>query len=230
MVGRLQPGLRIARCDLLSGDLWRGPDGRGEALERGTGLLITAINSLTKYDGYVDEEASEKKVLRDVFHPGDLYFDTGDLLELHEGGWLSFADRVGDTFRWKGENVSTNEVAEILNGAPGVLETNVYGVEVPGSEGRAGMASVNYGESFDLDLFNGWVLEKLPVYMRPYFLRLQHEMRTTGTFKHQKTDYRKEGYDPGQVEDPLYLLDGEKYVPLDADLYARISSGELKLR
>ena len=231
MVGRLQPGLHVVRCDPLSGELWRGPDGRGEALGPGdTGLLISRINALTKFDGYVDEEANQKKILRDVFEEGDTYFDTGDLLELHEERWLSFADRVGDTFRWKGENVSTNEVAEILNGAPGVLETNVYGVEVPDTEGRAGMASVNHGEAFRLDEFNAWVIDKLPVYMRPYFLRLQQGMRITSTFKHQKTDYRKEGYDPSQVADPLYFLDGEKYVPLDTELHRSLLSGDVALR
>jgi acyl-CoA synthetase (AMP-forming)/AMP-acid ligase II len=231
MVGRLQPGLVVARCDLLSGDLWRGDDGHSEAVEPGeVGLLITPINSLTKFDGYVDEEASQKKILTDVFVAGDRYFNTGDLLKLHEGRWLSFADRVGDTFRWKGENVSTNEVAETLNGATGVLESNVYGVEVPGTEGRAGMASVNHDEAFELDLFNRWVIDNLPVYQRPYFLRLQSEMRITGTFKHQKVDYRKEGYDPSQISDPLFFLDGEKYVPLSRELHERIAAGEVKLR
>jgi len=109
MVGRLQPGQVIARCDPLTGELWRGPDGRGEALEPGgTGLLLARIGGPIKFDGYVDEAASRKKVLTDVFADGDAYFDSGDLLDLHEGRWLSFADRVGDTFRWKGENVSTN--------------------------------------------------------------------------------------------------------------------------
>ncbi len=231
MVGRLQPGLVVARCDLLSGDLWRGEDGHSEAVAAGEiGLLITPINTLTKFDGYVDEEASQEKILSDVFEAGDRYFNTGDLLKLHEGRWLSFADRVGDTFRWKGENVSTNEVAETLNGAIGVLESNVYGVEVPNTEGRAGMASVNHDESFDLDLFNHWVIDKLPVYMRPYFLRLQSEMRITGTFKHQKVDYRDEGYDPAKTSDPLFFLDGEKYVPLSVALHDRIATGDLKIR
>ena len=231
MVGRLQPGQAIARCDPLTGELWRGSDGLGEPLGPGsTGLFISKIGGAFKFDGYVDKAASEKKILHDVFEAGDAWFNSGDLLDLHDGRWLSFADRVGDTFRWKGENVSTNEVAAILNGAPGVRETNVYGVEVPGADGKAGMASVNCGDEFDLDAFNRWVIEKLPVFQRPYFVRLQHEMRITGTFKHQKTDYVKEGYDPERVADPLFFLDGDKYVPLDAEIHRGIRDGSVAVR
>ena len=161
---------------------------------------------------------------------GDRYFNTGDLLTLHENRWLSFADRVGDTFRWKGENVSTNEVAEILNGAPGVLESNVYGVEVPGADGRAGMTSLNVDDSFSIEELGKYVADRLPSYQRPYFVRVQHDMRITGTFKHQKVEYRKEGYDPAKVDDPLYVLDGGSYVPLDAAMYEAIQNGDVKLR
>ncbi|MEN8159957.1 MAG: long-chain-acyl-CoA synthetase [Myxococcota bacterium] len=231
MVGRLMPGNHVIRCDVETGEPWRDAAGRCQALgPGGTGLLVSRITRAIPFDGYADRDATKKKVLEDVFKPGDRYFNTGDLLTLHEDGWLSFADRVGDTFRWKGENVSTNEVAEILNGAPGVLETNVYGVTVPGSDGRAGMASVNHDESFSIDAFAAYVARELPGYMRPYFVRLQHEMRITVTFKHQKVDYRREGYDPARVSDPLYFLDGERYVPLDAERFARIQDGSLKLR
>ncbi len=174
---------------------------------------------------YADPEATKKKILQNVFKDGDRYFNSGDLLTLHDDRWLSFADRVGDTFRWKGENVSTNEVAELLNGARGVLETNVYGVEVPGSDGRAGMASINHDDTFDLDEFAAFVVRELPGYMRPYFICLQRDMQITVTFKHQKVDYRRDGYDPSKVGDPLYFLDGERYVPLDAGLYQIIREG-----
>jgi acyl-CoA synthetase (AMP-forming)/AMP-acid ligase II len=231
MVGRLLPGNHVLRCDLETGEVWRDAAGRCQVLGPGeTGLLVNRISRALPFEGYADTAATRKKILEDVLKPGDRYFNTGDLLTLHEGGWLSFADRVGDTFRWKGENVSTNEVAEILNGAPGVRETNVYGVTVPGGDGRAGMASVNHDESFSIDEFAAYVLRELPGYMRPYFVRLQHEMRITVTFKHQKVDYRREGYDPSQVSDPLYFLDGDRYVPLDADLYARIQDGRQQLR
>jgi len=138
---------------------------------------------------------------------------------------------VGDTFRWKGENVSTNEVAEILNGAPGVLESNVFGVQVPGADGRAGMACLRCDGDFSLEEFAAYAIRRLPVYQRPYFLRLLgEEMRVTGTFKHQKTDYRREGYDPSQVSDPLYFLDGERYVQLGAELHEALRAGKVALR
>ncbi len=231
MVGRLMPNNAILRCDPETGEPWRGPDGHCEALGPGhTGLLVGPITAATPFDGYADKKASQKKILENVFKDGDRYFNTGDLLTLHEGRWLSFADRVGDTFRWKGENVSTNEVAEILNKAPGVLETNVYGVEVPGTDGRAGMASVHHDDSFTIEDFAEYVTRELPGYMRPYFVRLQHDMRITVTFKHQKVGYRREGYDPAQVSDPLYLLEGSTYVPLDAAVYEGIQDGSRTIR
>ena len=230
-IGRLRGGLAVVRCDAETGDVFRNSEGRCERISEGEcGLLVGRITALMSFDGYVDRKASDKKVLTDVFKQGDRYFNTGDLIGRGENGWLSFADRVGDTFRWKGENVSTNEVAEILNGAPGVLESNVYGVQVPGADGRAGMASLNCDDSFSVDAFAAYVLEKLPGFQRPYFIRLQQGMRITGTFKHQKVDYRREGYDVGLVEDPLYLLDGDKYVPLERSLHEALKSGEKVLR
>jgi acyl-CoA synthetase (AMP-forming)/AMP-acid ligase II len=231
MVGRLMMGAKLLRCDAETGDPHRNTDGLCEAVYEGeTGLFVAPINNRVPFDGYADREATKKKVLENVFKQGDRWFNSGDLLTLHEDGWVSFADRVGDTFRWKGENVSTNEVAEILNGAPGVLETNVYGVEVPGSEGRAGMASVNAGPDFSIQDLARFAVQNLPVYQRPYFVRVQQDMRITVTFKHQKVDYRREGYDPSKVSDPLYLLDGDQYVPIDAEVYASLQDGSRKLR
>jgi len=231
MVGRLLPGNALLRCDPETGEPWRGPNGRCEALGPGkTGLLVGPISKAVPFDGYADAEASKKKILENVFRKGDRFFNTGDLLTLHPGRWLSFADRVGDTFRWKGENVSTNEVAEILNGAPGVLESNVYGVKVPGSDGRAGMASIHHDEQFSIEDFAQFVIRELPGYMRPHFVRLQQGMRITVTFKHQKVDYRQEGYDPSKVSDPLYLLEQDHYIPLDADLYKSLQDGSRTLR
>jgi acyl-CoA synthetase (AMP-forming)/AMP-acid ligase II len=231
MVGRLMQGAQLVRCDLETGEPLRNASGRCEAVAVGeTGLFVAPISRLVPFDGYADESATRKKVLRDVFRRGDRYFNSGDLMVLHDDGWVAFADRVGDTFRWKGENVSTNEVAEILNGAPGVLETNVYGVAVPGAEGRAGMASVNCGPDFAIEDFARFVVEHLPGYQRPVFVRLQQEMRITGTFKHQKVEYRREGYDPSRVGDPLYLLEGERYVPLEAEVYAGLRDGSRVIR
>lgn len=228
MVGTLGVAQAIIRCDLSSGAPIRDARGRCTRVEEGqTGLLLGRISRVAKFDGYLDEDATKKKILTDVFKQGDSWFNTGDLLTLHDNGWVSFADRVGDTFRWKGENVSTNEVAEVLNGAPGVLESNVYGVQVPGAEGRVGMASLSTQDDFDLDALARYVTDKLPRYQRPAFVRLSGEMRTTATFKHVKTDYRNEGYDPSRVTDPLFYLEDDRYVPLDAELYARIASGEV---
>jgi acyl-CoA synthetase (AMP-forming)/AMP-acid ligase II len=228
MVGRLKIGQVLVRCDETTGEIVRNSEGFCERVAPGQkGILLAHINRLFSFEGYVDKSATQKKVVSNVFKSGDRYFNSGDLLQLHEDGWVSFADRIGDTFRWKGENVSTNEVAEVLNGAKGVLESNVYGVQVTGAEGRAGMASLNVDESLDLDQLAQYVCSKLPVYQRPYFLRVQRNMRITGTFKHQKVDYRDEGYDPHRVQDPLYFLDGERYVPIDHGLYARLASGEL---
>ncbi len=228
MVGTLRAGQAIIRCDLSSGEPIRDAKGHCTRVDEGeTGLLIGRINAVAKFDGYVDAAATQKKILTDVLKRGDSWFNTGDLMTLHENGWVAFADRVGDTFRWKGENVSTNEVAEVLNGAPGVLESNVYGVSVPGQEGRVGMASLTTNDAFDASSFARYVTEKLPSYQRPAFVRLLGEMRTTGTFKQVKVDYRNEGYDPSRVPDPLFYLDGERYVPIDAALHARLASGEI---
>jgi fatty-acyl-CoA synthase len=231
MLGRLKPGQVLVRCDPSTGEIRRNRAGFCERVAVGeTGILLGHINPLLRFEGYLDKRESEGKVVCDVFRRGDRYFNSGDLLVLHEDGWVSFADRVGDTFRWKGENVSTNEVAEVLNGAQGVLESNVYGVAVPGADGRAGMASLRVEGQFDLDAFAAYVSAHLPSYQRPYFLRVQHDMRVTGTFKHQKTAYREEGFDPRRVSDPLYFFDGERYVPLDLPLFSRIQRGELVLR
>jgi acyl-CoA synthetase (AMP-forming)/AMP-acid ligase II len=231
MMGRKQNTMSILRCDLENGELLRDSKGRYQDIDEGeTGLLVNQVTVLTPFDGYLDREASKKKLLHNVFKDGDCYFNTGDLVTLHEDGWLSFADRVGDTFRWKGENVSTNEVAEFLNACSGVLESNVYGVEVPGSEGRAGMASLNIDDSFAIADLEELVKRDLTSYQRPYFVRLQHEMRLTQTFKHQKVDYRKEGFNPAMISDPMYFLQRGSYVPLDEALFQQITSGEVEVR
>jgi acyl-CoA synthetase (AMP-forming)/AMP-acid ligase II len=229
MIGRMNPGQAVLRCDQESGEVIRNDRGFCDPVQVGeVGLLVGRISGATGFDGYVDREATQKKIMTDVLKAGDRYFNTGDLVQLHAGRWLSFADRVGDTFRWKGENVSTNEVADLLDTLDGVLEANVYGVQVPHADGRAGMAALAVSDDFDLDRFAAAVTESLPRYQRPLFLRLLgQEMQVTGTFKHRKVDYRKEGFDPAEVSDPLYLLQDGRYVPLDAPVFAAIESGEL---
>ena len=228
MIGRLKIGQTLVRCDEATGEIVRDPRGLCQQVGAGErGILLVHINPLFSFDGYVDKGATQKKVVTDVFRRGDHYFNSGDILVRHEDGWVSFADRVGDTFRWKGENVSTNEVAEVLNKAEGVLESNVYGVSVPGAEGKAGMASLHVNGGFNIDKLGRYVTQTLPVFQRPYFIRLQGEMRVTSTFKHQKVAYRDEAYDPRSTRDPLYFLDGDHYVRIDEPLYKRLAAGEV---
>ena len=226
MIGKRQPGQEIVRCDLITGEPVRNAEGWCERVKPGeVGLLMARINPLLRFDGYVDEAATQKKIVHNVFKDGDQFFNSGDLIELHVGRWLSFADRAGDTFRWKGENVSTNEVADLIDSVPGVLEANVYGVEIPGADGRAGMAALAVSDEFDLESFAEYVIEKLARYQRPVFIRLlQGSMQITGTFKHQKVKYREEAWDCERIADPVFALVEGRYMALDADLSARISA------
>lgn len=193
-----------------------------------TGLLISEINFRASFPGYVNNStATEAKILRNVFREGDQYFNTGDLVKLHRGRNISFVDRLGDTFRWKGENVATNEVADILNQFGQIEDSNVFGVEVKGTEGRCGMVALKLleGEQLDWDAFAHYVIKNLPVYARPYFIRLRCEIDATNSFKQLKTMLQKEGFDPRIIKDPLFFLDPRKntYVPLTAALYEEIN-------
>jgi fatty-acyl-CoA synthase len=180
------------------------------------------------YSGYADKRASEKKVLRGVFRKGDAWFRTGDLLRRDAEGYFYFVDRVGDTFRWKGENVSTGEVAERLLSAPGVKEANVYGVAVPGLEGRAGMAALVVDGAFDLAVFAAHVATVMPNYEQPVFLRLAPNLETTGTFKVRKLDLVAQGFDPTKVGDRLFVHQ-DAYLPITPELYGEIVAGHMRL-
>jgi acyl-CoA synthetase (AMP-forming)/AMP-acid ligase II len=228
MLGRLGRRMALVACDLTTGEVRRDARGRCERVRRPgeTGLFIAKIGGALKYDGYVDQSATEAKVLRDVFRAGDAWFNSGDLLTLHEIGWVSFADRVGDTFRWKGENVSTNEVALVVNRGRGVLDSSVFGVSIPGTEGKAGMVCLVVSPDFDVQAFASHVENALPRYSRPLFVRLLGTMRVTSTLKHQKTEYQSEGYDPARTQDPVYVLLEGRYVRVTPELYRKIHSGE----
>ncbi|HEY1544650.1 MAG TPA: long-chain-acyl-CoA synthetase [Xanthobacteraceae bacterium] len=200
-------------------------DEPGEAIGR-----IERANPGARFDGYTDDEASEKKILRDVFKPGDAWFRTGDLMRKDAQGYFYFVDRIGDTFRWKGENVATAEVAATVVRCPGVLDATVYGVVVPGADGKAGMAALTTGGGFDLaTLYHH--LECLPAYARPVFVRIRSELETTATFKHQKGELMREGYDPTATDDAVYVSNGalKAYVRIDAALYLRIQTGVVRL-
>jgi fatty-acyl-CoA synthase len=229
---RLLP-TRLVRFDVEQEQPVRGPD--GFCLECGSGDVGEAIGRIDeergRFEGYTKGAETEKKILRDVFVKGDAWFRTGDLLKQDEIGYFYFIDRIGDTFRWKGENVATSEVAEAICVFPGVKEANVYGVQVPGADGRAGMAAlVTEGGKLDLTAFKAHVEKNLPAYSRPIFLRLQPEIEVTGTFKHRKIELVKEGFDPRAVKEPLYFLEPvqSRYVPLTAELYDRIAAGEIR--
>ncbi|XP_059954350.1 long-chain fatty acid transport protein 2 isoform X1 [Mesoplodon densirostris] len=198
------------------------------------GLLVCRITQLTPFSGYAGGKTqTEKKKLRDVFKKGDVYFNSGDLLMMDHENFIYFHDRVGDTFRWKGENVATTEVADIVGLVDFVQEVNVYGVSVPGHEGRIGMASIKMKEDHEFDgrkLFKH-VADYLPNYARPRFLRIQDTIETTGTFKHLKVTLMEEGFNPSVIKDALYFLDdkAEMYVPMTEDIYNAINDKTLKL-
>jgi fatty-acyl-CoA synthase len=207
----------------------------GLCVEAGVGQIGECIGHIggdarSEYAGYVDKAASEKKVIRDVFEKGDAWFATGDLMKMDADGYLYFVDRIGDTFRWKGENVSTNEVAERLQAQPGVKEANVYGVAVPGAEGRAGMAGLVVDADFDLKAFEAHVRQELPPYAQPLFLRVMPEIVTTGTFKPRKMDLVADGYDPARIKGPLFFHDPKKgYVKLTKAVFEKIEAGAVKV-
>jgi fatty-acyl-CoA synthase len=184
-----------------------------------------------RFEGYTSEQETNKKIIRDVFEKGDAWFRAGDLMRKDGRGFFYFVDRIGDTFRRNGENVATSEVAEAMTGYPGILEANVYGVTVPGTEGRVGMAAIVVANSFDLSGLWEYLVDRLPRYARPLFLRIRRELDVTATFKHTKNDLAQSGYDPSQTTDVLYSYDFQRqiFVRLDDVSYERIRSGQTRL-
>uniref|UniRef100_A0A8C9A146 long-chain-fatty-acid--CoA ligase n=1 Tax=Prolemur simus TaxID=1328070 RepID=A0A8C9A146_PROSS len=231
---------KVITYDLIKYDVEKDEpvrDGNGYCIRvpKGeVGLLVCKITQLTPFSGYAGGKTqTEKKKLRDVFKKGDLYFNSGDLLMIDHENFIYFHDRVGDTFRWKGENVATTEVADIVGLVDFVQEVNVYGVPVPGHEGRIGMASIKMKENHEFDgkkLFQH-IADYLPPYARPRFLRIQDTIEITGTFKHRKVTLVEEGFNPTVIKDALYFLDdtAKMYVPMTEDIYNAISANTLKL-
>jgi len=208
---------------------------QGFCIEAKAGQVGEAIGAIgtdarSNFSGYADKQATEKKVLRNVFTRDDAWFRTGDLMRQDSEGYFYFVDRIGDTFRWKGENVSTGEVAAALSTAPGVVEANVYGVAVPGADGRAGMATLVVDDAFDLAALQAVSESHLPAYARPVFLRLQPHIEITGTFKYRKVDLVAEGFDPLTINDPLYFRDPSgAFRPLDEAHFRQICDGEIRI-
>ena len=227
----------LLRLDAQSGQPTRNGAGfceRCEANEVGeaVGLISEAGSGRAgRFEGYVDRDASALKLLRNVFQQGDAWYRTGDLMRRDERGFFYFVDRVGETYRWKGENVSTTEVSAAIASIRGVLEAVVYGVSVPGADGRAGMAALVVDAGFDLGDFREQLNGRLPSYARPIFLRILAALETTGTFKPRKQDLIDAGFDPARVEEALYVDDqrARAYIPLDRALYQAISEGAFRL-
>jgi fatty-acyl-CoA synthase len=202
----------------------------GEAIGE---ILDDPNKPASRFDGYADAAATKAKILRDVFRDGDAWFRTGDLLRRDGAGYYYFVDRIGDTFRWKGENVSTTEVSEAIATFPGVREANVYGVAVPGNEGRAGMAAlvVDGVDQFDLAALRAHIAAHLPPYARPVFLRFRRDLDMTGTFKQKKTELVAEGFDLPEGADPVYFDDRAlgAYAPITSRFVAALRAGSIKL-
>ncbi|XP_062403983.1 long-chain fatty acid transport protein 2-like [Sardina pilchardus] len=225
----------VIQYDLEKEEPVRNAEGLCIEAPRGeTGLMVALITQKAPFSGYArDLQQTERKKLRDVLQRGDVYFNSGDLLRVDQHNFLYFQDRVGDTFRWKGENVATNEVSDILSMMSSITEANVYGVRVPGQEGRVGMAAVTLqkGEAFDgISVFTH-VCTYLPAYARPRFIRVQSALEVTGTFKQMKVQLVQEGFSPDAVRDPLHFLDEreKRYSPLTMETHAAILRGAVKL-
>jgi fatty-acyl-CoA synthase len=240
-IGRIPPLLAhrfpaaIVRVDAEAGRPVRNEEGLCIACARGEvgeaiGRIGTADEGGGRFEGYTDVAETEKKVLRDVLAKGDAWFRTGDLMLIDEQGFFHFIDRVGDTFRWKGENVATSEVNEAIRDCKGVLDATTYGVSVPGADGRAGMAEIVIDGGFDFEAFAEQLSRRLPAYAIPLFLRISQTLDATETFKQKKQELVRDGFDPGRVTDPLFLRDESGcYRPLDARLYASIAQGSIRL-
>lgn len=241
-IGRIPPLLAhrfpasLVKLDPDSGAPLRNDEGfclacaRGEAGEA-IGRIGSADEGGGRFEGYTDAGETEKKILRDVFARGDAWFRTGDLMRLDDKGFFHFVDRIGDTFRWKGENVATSEVNDAVRDFTGVIDATTYGVSIPGSDGRAGMSALVVNEGFDIEALPAHLAQRLPAYARPVFIRISRELDATETFKQKKGDLAREGFDPAAISDPLFMADPKTgaYVVLDRDIHTQINDGAIRL-
>jgi fatty-acyl-CoA synthase len=241
-IGRVPPFLKhrfplaLVKFDDAAGAPARDGDGRCTCCA--TGEVGEAIGKIRggasatggDFEGYSSAADTERKILRDVFAPGDAWYRTGDLMRMDSGGFYYFVDRIGDTFRWKGENVATSEVADAIMAFPEILETTVYGVAVPGTEGAAGMAVLVGRGDLNLAKLREHLADRLPPYARPLFLRVKDGIAVTGTFKYQKSDLAREGFDPQATPDAIYFDDPrtQSYVRLDTALAEHIRTGAIR--
>ncbi|XP_017886848.1 long-chain fatty acid transport protein 4-like [Ceratina calcarata] len=234
IVPRMFHPLAIIRVNNETYEPVRGSNGlciRAETNEPGMFIgLIKEGSASREFNGYLDEEASKRKIIENVFAKGDKAFVTGDILVEDEYGYIYFKDRVGDTYRWKGENVATAEVEGVISDIAGQRNATVYGVQVPGMEGRAGMAAIVDPDShLDFKALAEGLEKALPAYARPIFLRIVKELEMTGTFKLKKINLQKEGFDPSKIQDKMYFLSGNKeYIEITPEVYQEIISGSRK--
>jgi fatty-acyl-CoA synthase len=232
--------IAFVEYDAETGEPTRGEDGRVRKVENGQpGLLLSKVSNFQPFDGYTDRDATEKKLVRDAFKDGDVWFNTGDLMRSQGFGHAAFTDRLGDTFRWKGENVATTEVEAAVSTDAQVEECTVFGVEVKGAGGKAGMVAIQLkeGQEFDGKALASSVYGHLPAYAVPLFVRVTETLAHTSTFKSQKVDLRKQGYggssgegdeEADQIDDPIYVLAGreEGYVPFYDEYPAEVADGK----
>ena len=242
-IGRVPPFMahrfrvEIVKCDFEREEALRNEAGRcircepdevGEAI---AAIEPNARDGSSNFEGYLNRADWQKKVLRDVFAPGDAWMRSGDLMRKDARGFYYFVDRIGETFRWKGENVATSEVAAAIASFPGVLEVNVYGVAVAGCDGRAGMAALAVDERFELPALIRHIGDRLPDYARPLFWRICERLEITDTFKHKKQALVAQGFDPGNISDPIYFVEPRThaFIRMDEALFGRIAAGEIRL-
>ncbi|MDD1778315.1 MAG: long-chain-acyl-CoA synthetase [Candidatus Helarchaeota archaeon] len=235
MIGRNNmPGIVLAKVDPETGEFYKGAQGFFVKCNPGdTGMILIKVEKDDIFTGYKDKAKTNEKLIHNCFREGDAYFNSGDMLKLHEHQWVSFADRFGDTFRWKGENVSTLEIEEILNSYEAIELSAVYGVPIPNTEGKAGMAAIklNHTIKFDLSDFSRFITEVLPPYSIPLFLRIRKKFEFTGPLKLTKVNLRKDAYNLDTILDPLYFWDvtAKRYKPLTKSEYQQIVAGHFKL-
>ncbi|NVM04761.1 MAG: long-chain-acyl-CoA synthetase, partial [Candidatus Helarchaeota archaeon] len=235
MVGRHNMvGLVLAKCNPDTGEFYKNKRGFCIKCKPGdVGMTMLKVDKKSVFRGYRNKEKTQKKMMTDVFRKNDCYFNTGDMLQLHEDLWVSFYDRFGDTFRWKSENVSTLEVEAILNSYPSILMSAVYGVAIPNTEGKAGMAAIKLHHliKFNMDEFSQFVTEVLPKYAIPILIRIRDELELTGPMKIKKVNLRKEAYEIDKIKDPLYFWDSKnrKYISFSKVEYNDLLEGKIRV-
>lgn len=224
----------LVKADPETGELFKDEHGFYLKCEPGdVGMSLMKILEIENFRKYSNKEKTNERVILNVFEEGDAYFITGDLLQLHDDMWLSFADRFGDTFRWKGENVSTQEVENILSSHKSILMSAVYGIEIPNHEGKAGMAAIKLDPNmgFKPDEISRFVTEVLPKYSIPIFIRIRQQLELTGSKKIRKSNLRKEGFNLNEITEPMYFWDSKisKYIEFNQAKYQEIVNGKIHI-